>query len=61
MTIHVAPTGIVAHASTAGLTEEPQTIEVKGVHISDFELRDAIVDPLRDIGITRRPKPIGSA
>lgn len=57
MTIHVEPTGIVAHASTAGLTEEPQTIEVKGVHFSDFELRDDIVDSLRDIGITS-PFPI---
>ncbi len=27
-------------------------MEVKGVHFSDFEIRDDIVDSLRDIGIT---------
>ncbi|MDX5319203.1 MAG: DEAD/DEAH box helicase, partial [Actinomycetes bacterium] len=32
-------------------------MEVKGVHFSDFELRDDIVDSLRDIGITS-PFPI---
>lgn len=54
---HVAPTGVVAHASTVGVTEEQQSLEVKGVRFSDFEIRDDIVDSLRDIGITS-PFPI---
>ncbi len=56
MTIHVQPTGVIARAST-GPAEEPQSMAVPGVHFSDFDLRDEIVDSLRDLGITR-PFPI---
>jgi len=57
LTIHVQPTGIVARASADAASPEPQSMAVPGVHFSDFDLRDEIVDALRDVGITT-PFPI---
>lgn len=57
MTTHHEPTGIVARPTTDAVADEPQSLEVAGVTFADFELREEIVDSLRDIGITS-PFPI---
>lgn len=55
MTTHHEPTGVVATAQEP--VDESHSLEVAGVTFADFDLRDEIVDALRDIGITR-PFPI---
>lgn len=56
MTTHSQPTGIVA-MPTAQAQEEDFSLAVAGVNFSDFDLREDIVDSLRDLGITQ-PFPI---
>ncbi len=55
MTIHTEPTGIVAMPTAS--EHEDQSLAVAGVHFADFDLREDIVDSLRDLGITQ-PFPI---
>ena len=56
MTTHIEPTGIVAQPDLSVGAEE-QRLEVAGVHFADFDLREEIIDALRDLGISQ-PFPI---